>query len=265
MKTIKEILSALKSGELTQEQAEKMLQTVSLARVGDIGMLDLNREERSGVPEVVYGETKVIEDLIKITQTMTSKKGVALLTRLDAAKVKALTDALSDLELVIYGNQDHHTVLAHRKEWTPLQEGGKIAILTAGTSDVPYAREAEAVARVMGVEVLTFYDVGVSGIHRLIEPIGKIIEEDADAVVVFAGMEGALPTVVASLVEVPVIGVPVPTGYGYMGKGKTALASMLQSCAPGLAVVNIGNGLGAGAFACLIAKRSAKKSASSQE
>jgi hypothetical protein len=265
MKTIKEILSALKRGDLTLEQAEKMLQKESLARIGDIGMLDLNREERSGIPEVVYAENKTIEDLIEITQTMISRNGVALLTRVDAIKSKALTESLSTFELVIYGKQGHHTVLIYRKDWTPLQKGGKIAILTAGTSDVPFAREAEAVAQVMGVDVLTFYDVGVAGIHRLIEPIRKIIEEEVDAVIVFAGMEGALPTVVASLVDIPVIGVPVPTGYGYMGKGKTALASMLQSCSPGLAVVNIGNGLGAGAFACLIAKRSEKKSKSSQK
>jgi NCAIR mutase (PurE)-related protein len=262
MKTIKEILEALKSGELTLEKAEKLIQTDSLARVGEIGLLDLNREERSGIPEVVYAENKIIEDLIKITQTMITKKGVALLTRVDALKVNALKEALSGLELVIYGTHEHHTVLAHQTDWAPTQKGGKIAVLTAGTSDVPYAREAEAVARVMGVDVLTFYDVGVAGIHRLIEPLKKIIEEDVDAVVVLAGMEGALPTVVASLVDIPVIGVPIPTGYGYMGQGETALASMLQSCAPGLAVVNIGNGLGAGAFACLIAKRIEEKSSS---
>ncbi|MFX1440247.1 MAG: AIR carboxylase family protein, partial [Promethearchaeota archaeon] len=91
--------------------------------------------------------------------------------------------------------------------------------------------------------------------HRLVEPIKRILEEGVDALVVFAGMEGALPTVIASLVDIPVIGVPVPTGYGHGGKGETALASMLQSCAPGLAVMNIGNGFGAGAMACLIAKR----------
>jgi NCAIR mutase (PurE)-related protein len=265
MKTTKEILRALKSGELTLEQAEKLLQTSSLARVADIGMIDLDREDRSGVPEVVFAESKTSEDLIKITQTMTQSKGVALLTRVDSIKVQELRNALNNLELVVYGNGGHNTVLVHKSDWTPPQKDGKIAILTAGTSDVTYAREAEAVAQIMGIDVLTFYDVGVAGIHRLIEPMQKIIEENVDAVVVFAGMEGALPTVVASLVEVPVIGVPVPTGYGYMGEGKTALASMLQSCAPGLAVVNIGNGLGAGAFACLIAKKRAQKSKSSQE
>ena len=265
MRTIREILNALQTGELTLEQAEKLLQAASLTPIGDFSMLDVKREERSGVPEVVYAETKSIEDLIKITKTMISKNGVALLTRVDATKVNALTETFSDHELVVYGAHDHHTVLAHHSEWAPAYKGGKIAILTAGTSDVPYAREAEAIAQVMGVESLTFYDVGVAGIHRLIEPMQKIIEEDIDSVIVFAGMEGALPTVVASLIDIPVIGVPVPTGYGYMGEGKTALASMLQSCSPGLAVVNIGNGLGAGAIACLIARRRERKTTSSQE
>lgn len=262
MKTTKEILKALQSGEISLEQAEKLLQSASLAQVADIGMIDLNREERSGVPEVVFAESKTPEDLIKITRAMTESKGVALLTRVDKSKVQELRNALNDLELVVYGNGGHYTVLVHKSDWIPPEKGGKIAILTAGTSDVTYAREAEAIAQIMGVDAITFYDVGVAGIHRLIEPIQKIVEENVDAVVVFAGMEGALPTVVASLVEVPVIGVPVPTGYGYMGEGKTALASMLQSCAPGLTVVNIGNGLGAGSFACLIARRCGKKSSS---
>jgi NCAIR mutase (PurE)-related protein len=265
MRTIREILNALQKGELTLEQAEKLLQAASLAPIGDIVMLDVKREERSGVPEVVYAETKGVENLIEITKTIIGKTGVALLTRVNATKVNALIEAVSDFELIVYGAHDHHTVLAHHTDWSPAYKGGKIAILTAGTSDVPYAREAEAVARVMGVEVLKFYDVGVAGIHRLIEPMQKIIEDDVDSIIVFAGMEGALPTVVASLVDIPVIGVPVPTGYGYMGEGKTALASMLQSCSPGLAVVNIGNGLGAGAIACLIARRCARKTTSSQE
>ena len=131
-------------------------------------------------------------------------------------------------------------------------------MITAGTSDIPYAREVEAIAKVVGVESLSFFDVGVAGIHRLIAPLKQILEKDVDVIVVLAGMEGALPTVIASLVDIPVIGVPIPTGYGYGGEGITALSSMLQSCAPGLAVVNIGNGLGAGAIAALIARRRVK-------
>ena len=181
------------------------------------------------------------------------------ITRVSKLKLESLMESFKNLNFDVSGYDDHLTVMVNKKDWSEPPKSGKIAIMTAGTSDIAYANETEALARLLGVEVYTYYDVGVAGIHRLIEPVKNIIEEGVDALVVFAGMEGALPTVVAALVDIPVIGVPVPTGYGYGGKGETALASMLQSCAPGLAVVNIGNGLGAGAVACLIAKRCANK------
>jgi NCAIR mutase (PurE)-related protein len=198
--------------------------------------------------------------LTKIVDVMVEEGDAVLLTRVSREKLSGLQKHNKSIIYDVTGHEDHLTVLAHSEDWQDPPTEGKIAIVTAGTSDIKFACEAEAIARVMGVETLVFHDIGVAGIHRLIEPVRKIIEEGVDALVVFAGMEGALPTVLASLVDIPVIGVPVPTGYGHGGQGETALASMLQSCSPGLAVVNIGNGLGAGAFACLIAKRcSAKK------
>ncbi len=259
MTSTRDVLADLASGKISIDEAEKKLSALGLARIGDIGMVDVNRQERSGVPEVVFAETKTTESLVQIVQALVDRNGVVLLTRMNQKKLEGLQKAHSKFTIESKGSEEHLTVLVYSKSWSDPPKEGKIAILTAGTSDVIYAREAEAIARIMGVETLTFYDVGVAGIHRLIEPIQKIVDENVDAVVVFAGMEGALPTVVASLLEAPVIGVPVPTGYGYGGKGETALASMLQSCAPGLAVVNIGNGLGAGSIAALIAKRSVKK------
>ncbi len=259
MTSTREVLENLASGKISIDDAEKELKALGLARIGDIGLVDFNRQERSGIPEVVFAETKTVENLIQIVQALVNKNGAALLTRMNQKKLEGVQRAHPNLTIESKGSEDHLTVFMYSKSWPEPPKEGIIAILTAGTSDVVYAREAEAIARLMGVEILTFYDVGVSGIHRLIEPIQKILDEDVDAVVVFAGMEGALPTVVASLIDVPVIGVPVPTGYGYGGKGETALASMLQSCAPGLTVVNIGNGLGAGSVAALIAKRCAKK------
>ena len=259
MTSTRDILEDLASGKITLDEAEKELKALALARVGDMGMVDVNRQERSGVPEVVFAETKTTESIVQIVQTLVDRKGAALLTRMNQKKFEGLQKAYPKLTIESKGSEDHLTVFAYSESWSEPSKEGKIAILTAGTSDVIYAREAEAIARMMGVETLTFYDVGVAGIHRLIEPLQKIVDEDVDAVVVFAGMEGALPTVVASLIDAPVIGVPVPTGYGFGGKGETALASMLQSCAPGLTVVNIGNGLGAGSVAALIAKRRAKK------
>ncbi len=259
MKSTQEILAALAEGKIGIEDAEKELRALSLAQVGNIGMIDLNRQERSGVPEVVFAETKTIEHLTEIVKVMVERNGVVLLTRVSKAKLDTLRNSFKGLNFDAAGYDDHLTVLIHENDWSEPPKNGKIAIMTAGTSDIAYAHEAEAIARLLGVEALTYYDVGVAGIHRLIEPVKKVIEEGADALVVFAGMEGALPTVIAALVDIPVIGVPVPTGYGHGGKGETALASMLQSCAPGLAVVNIGNGLGAGAVACLIAKRCANR------
>jgi len=255
----RKILAALAEGKISIEDAEKELRNLSLAQIGSIGMIDLNRQERSGVPEVVFAETKTIDQLTEIVKVMAEKNGVVLLTRMSKIKHDALKGSFKALNFHVSGYDDHLTVLIHKKEWSEPPKKGKIAIMTAGTSDIAYAHEAEEIARLLGVEVFTYYDVGVAGIHRIIKPIETMIEEGVDALVVFAGMEGALPTVIAALVDIPVIGVPVPTGYGYGGKGETALASMLQSCAPGLAVVNIGNGLGAGAVACLIAKRCAKR------
>lgn len=130
----------------------------------------------------------------------------------------------------------------------------KIGIITAGTSDIPVGEEARIVIEEGGCKAITSYDVGVAGIHRLFPQIAKMVKEGVCSIIVCAGMEGALPSVVAGLVDIPVIGVPTSVGYGIGGKGKAALYSMLQSCAPGLAVVNIDNGFGAGVFALTIAK-----------
>ena len=140
-------------------------------------------------------------------------------------------------------------------EWRP---GGRVGVITAGTSDVPWAEEAALLCREMGCQVHTVYDVGVAGIHRLWEPLHLLLDEaQVDVLIVAAGMDGALPSVISGLVDVPVIGLPTSVGYGLGGKGEAALLSMLQSCAPGMAVVNIDNGIGAGAMAGLIANRAA--------
>ncbi|MDP9351573.1 MAG: nickel pincer cofactor biosynthesis protein LarB, partial [Chloroflexota bacterium] len=135
--------------------------------------------------------------------------------------------------------------------------GGRVGVLSAGSSDIPYAEEASVVAMQMGCTVRHIYDVGVAGLHRLFPPLRGLLQEGVDVIVVAAGMDGALPAVVSGLVDVPVIGLPTSTGYGAGGAGLAALLTMLQSCSPGLAVVNIDNGVGAGAMAALIANRAA--------
>jgi NCAIR mutase (PurE)-related protein len=259
MNSIRRVLEELSAGSISVTEAERRLAGYSLQRLEDFAVIDADRIERSGVPEVVYAESKDTERLLSIVQSMVDSRGFSLVSRADNEKTAALQNKLNEYNFKIMGKGDHYTVLVTTRDWKPPQKSGRIAVLTAGTSDIPYADEAVAMALVMGVEVLQFYDIGVAGIHRLLEPLKEILDRQVDAIIVFAGMEGALPTVVASLVDIPVIGVPVPVGYGYGGKGETALASMLQSCAPGLVVVNIGNGIGAGATACLIAKRSCKE------
>ncbi|MFX0060088.1 MAG: nickel pincer cofactor biosynthesis protein LarB, partial [Candidatus Heimdallarchaeota archaeon] len=137
-------------------------------------------------------------------------------------------------------------------------KGGKVGIITAGSSDIPVAEESKVIAQSMGCEVITSYDLGIAGIHRLFTPLSEMIKEGVHVIIVCAGMEGTLPGVVAALVDVPVIGVPISSGYGLGEKGVGALTTMLQSCSPGLLVVNIDNGFGAGASAALIANRIAK-------
>ncbi|MBD3158244.1 MAG: nickel pincer cofactor biosynthesis protein LarB [Candidatus Lokiarchaeota archaeon] len=255
MHEVREILEALSAGKINVNEAEEKLKRLELRKIGSLAVIDPGREHRSGIPEVVMAETKTSEQLAKIIQGMLEAKKFVLTTRASEAQVEYLEDYLKDFEFDVRGGNNHITLLIHHPDWKPKRRGGTIAVITAGTSDEFFAEEAEAVAEVMGVEVLRFRDVGVAGIHRLIEPLEQIREKGVDAIVVFAGMEGALPTVVASLVDIPVIGVPVPIGYGHGGNGETALSSMLQSCAPGLAVVNIGNGLGGGGIAALIALR----------
>jgi NCAIR mutase (PurE)-related protein len=141
---------------------------------------------------------------------------------------------------------------------TPAPTGGRVVAISAGTSDLPILEEAVAVAREMGVAVKSFHDVGVAGLHRLAEPLEKLRVFDPDCVIVAAGMEGALPSVVSGLVAMPVIGLPTSTGYGLGGDGTAAILGMLGSCSPGLSVVNVDNGIGAGVTAALIANRAAR-------
>ena len=145
-----------------------------------------------------------------------------------------------------------------KQDYVTVANGGRVGILTAGTSDIPVAEEAKIIAEEMGCKVTAAYDLGVAGIHRLLEPIKQIIEDDVDVVVVVAGREGALASVVAGLVDVPVIAVPTSNSYGFGEKGLSTLMAMLQSCSLGLAVVNIDGGVAAGAVATLVANRAAK-------
>ena len=218
--------------------------------------LDLGRETRKGVPEVIFAEGKTDEQVIDIVRVFVQRTGHAIVSRMSAELLGHLERDFPEYSVDIRKPARAAAIRAHGYQIP--RTGGRIAVLTAGTSDISVAEEARLVAEEMGVETETLYDVGVAGLHRLIGPLGAILERGVSAIVVCAGMDGALPSVVAGLVPVPVIGIPVPSGYGAGGQGKAALLSMLQTCAPGLAVVNIGNGVGGGAMAALIANRVAE-------
>jgi NCAIR mutase (PurE)-related protein len=218
--------------------------------------LDRNRSHRAGVPEVVYAERKTAEVVVEGLRGLAEANGRALASRCPEATIACIERELGD-EFEIEVNREAKAVVVAKPGIVPPRTGGRIGILTAGSSDASIAVEAALMAREMGVVVTIVRDVGVAGIHRLVEPLERLMAEDVDAIVVAAGMDGALPSVVAGLVPVPVIGLPTSIGYGYGGEGVGALMSMLQSCAPGLAVVNIDNGIGAGATAALIANRAA--------
>jgi pyridinium-3,5-biscarboxylic acid mononucleotide synthase len=214
---------------------------------------DLGREGRKGVPEVILADRKRPEDALAAARAFLDRRGRAILSRVPPPLVDRLRDEFPASRIEAYPASG--MVVLKRSGFVPPPPGGRVGVITAGTSDVPVAEEALVVAAEMGCDVATAYDVGVAGLHRLAEPLRELRQGGVDVIIVAAGMDGALPSVVAGLVDVPVIGLPTSVGYGLGGRGVAALLSMLQTCAPGLTVVNIDNGVGAGATAAIIANR----------
>jgi len=218
--------------------------------------LDLRRQARSGVPEVIMTEGKDVEHCLTIARQFVAQEGRAILSRVSPKLEARLQAEFTTMEFG-WHPISRMAVLRHPHSSLP-DHGGQVGVLTAGTSDMSVAEEAVILCQEMGCTVHTAYDVGVAGLHRVFDPLHRmVIEEQVDALIVAAGMDGALPSVVSGLVDVPVIGLPTSIGYGLGGRGISALLSMLQTCAPGLSVVNIDNGIGAGAVAGIIANRAA--------
>jgi NCAIR mutase (PurE)-related protein len=220
--------------------------------------VDPQRQVRKGVPEIVYAAAKAPSlTLAAVCQLLErSPSGRVLVSHASSDTIHLLRQELDSQAATVVTAPSGGTLLVIREGATPPSEtGGTVALLTAGASDAPVADEAAWVAREMGCHVVRADDVGVAGLHRLVAPLHALREARADTVIVVAGMDGALPSVVAGLVDIPVIGLPTSVGYGLGGAGVAALLSMLQTCAPGLVVVNIDNGVGAGAAAALIANR----------
>ena len=244
-KNLKILLEKVREGSCDIAEAIKQMKHWPSEGM-DFACLDHHRALRTGFPEIVYGEDKSAEQIAAITKAMLEKPSVVLATRVNPEKAAQVREKVADLDYyetarMLVGNTDK--VLEHKCR-------GTILIMSAGTSDMAVAEEAFYTARYLGNPVEKLYDVGVAGIHRLLSK--KELLHQAAVLIVVAGMEGALPSVVAGLVDKPVIAVPTSVGYGASFGGITALLGMLNSCAPGVAVVNIDNGFGAGCMAATI-------------
>jgi pyridinium-3,5-biscarboxylic acid mononucleotide synthase len=255
---MRSVLRRLLAGELSEAEAEAELRRVQLTELGEQARLDIGREHRRGIPEVLLAAGKQPADLAQLAVRMAGERGQALASRLSADHWPPLEReaGAAGLEIVRY----HAAARVVRAGFEAGRAGGRAAVLTAGTSDLDAADEARMVLEGCGVETRLEADLGVAGIHRLFDVLGDVLGWDPDVLVVAAGMDGVLPGVVSGLVAVPVIGLPVSTGYGMGGGGEAAVLTMLQSCATGLSVVNVDNGVGAGAAAALIAARVASAS-----
>lgn len=241
--TIKQLLEAVRLGNLTVEKAFEQLRSLPYDDIG-FAKIDTHRSVRKGFPEVIFCEGKTVDQVREIVAKMMQYSEVILGMRAS----KEIYQAIQKVTKQVKYHAAARAIVVGKK--MVVEAEGKILVISAGTADLPVSEEAAITAEVMGNRVERLTDVGVAGVHRLLGNVQQI--QAANVLVVVAGMEGALPGVVAGLVDKPVIGVPTSVGYGTNFSGVSALLTMLNSCAPGLGVVNIDNGFGAGYLASLI-------------
>ena len=238
------LMENVSRGALSIDDALQRLRTLPYEIVGDFAHLDQHRALRCGFPEVVFGQGKTAEQIVQIVQRLAERNDRVMVTRVMAEMNAVVQPQVPGL---VYHPSARIQILDRSKD---LEHKPGVFVLSAGTADIPVAEEAALTATLMGNEVERIYDVGVAGIHRLLNQVERL--QRARVVVVVAGMDGALPSVVGGLVSVPVIAVPTSVGYGASFQGLAALLTMLNSCATGVAVVNIDNGFGAGVMASRI-------------
>ena len=245
----KEVLEKLSRNEITVEEAEQYFRSEPFKEMG-FAKLDTHRELRSGFPEVIFCQGKPAEYLVSIYEKMVEHDGRAFGTRASVEQYELVKERISDI------TYDPVSKIL-KVERTPREHIGCVAVCCAGTADVPVAEEAAQTAEYFGTNVERLFDVGVSGIHRLLSKVDTL--QKANCVVAIAGMEGALASVIGGLVSNPVIAVPTSVGYGASFGGLSALLTMINSCANGIAVVNIDNGYGAGYMATQINRLAERK------
>ena len=257
---MQKILEALEDKKITADQAKKMISLYAIEEVEEFAKIDIGRQKRKGIPEIILAETKEITQIKKIAKKMLEKTDCVLISRIKKRDYSKIIMYARSLEVSVKIGKNSSTIMLVNKDTNipdvnKQQNTGTVGILAAGTSDIGVAEEARLVCEAMGCRYITKYDVGVAGLQRVFPALKEMIKNNVDCIVVVAGMEGALATLVSSMVDVPIIGVPTSVGYGYGKGGIAALASMLQSCSLGLAVVNIDNGIAAGGIASTIANR----------
>lgn len=239
------LLAGVKSGETSVDSAVNAIKTIQYADLGHT-KIDTHRELRNGYPEIIYGQGKSAQQITDISCHMAASGNNVLATRVTREVYEVVKEALPDAEF-----HEEARIISVKRKAIKMAEG-TVAILSAGTSDIPVCEEAAVTAEMLGNKVLRIYDVGIAGIHRLFDKL-EIINE-ARVIIVVAGMEGALASAVSGLVDKPVIAVPTSVGYGASFGGVAALLGMLTSCASGVSVVNIDNGFGAAYTASMINK-----------
>lgn len=239
---LRQLLGAVAAGQISPENAFEKLKYLEFEPVEDFAKVDHHRALRTGFPEVIWGPGKTVEQIVQIMQTMRDRAPVVMATRIEPAVAQQIRAALP--EAMYYEAARICAIVP--MNLTP-RFTGTIGILTAGTADLPVAEEAAITATLSGFQVLRLWDVGVAGIHRLLRH--RAMLHQADVLIVVAGMEGALPSVVAGFSDCPIVAVPTSIGYGASFGGVSALLTMLNSCATGIGVVNIDNGFGAAMLA----------------
>ncbi len=241
-----EVLDAVRAGTLSPDEAAARIGALPFAEVAKGVVIDHHRELRTGIPEIVFGAGKTAEQIAVALREIARTAGGALATRVDAAKTEAVRGLVP--EVVAH----EHARVLQLGEPGPRPPAGRVSIVCAGTSDLPVAEEAARVVEFLGAPVTRVSDVGVAGLHRLLARLETIRE--GEVVICVAGMEAALPSVLGGLIDRPLIALPTSIGYGVSIDGLVALGSMLTSCAPGILVVNIDNGVGAAVAAVRIAR-----------
>ena len=256
---MQDILQAVAEGSLSPEDAEKRLGLFAVTELEGLANLDASRSRRLGRPEIIRCAGKSLEQAVEMAASLLETEDLVILSGATSAHAEAIRPRAHGATVEF--DEQAELIVWRKPGLGPKPSTGSVAVVTAGTSDIPVARQVQVIAEALGASSELYPDVGISGLHRLFPVVRAIVETEPDVVVVVAGQEGGLAPVLAGLIDVPIVGVPTSTGTGLGGQGIGALTTMLQACSMGIAVVNIDNGVAAGTIAASIARRAHRRAA----